>query len=83
MIWLLLTIRYWSRLLCGKIKVLNWPGNPPDPNPFENLWRILKNRPAKMSCTTTEQMIKNAIQVWLHDDEVKSMCATLEVLIPR
>ncbi|GFW14411.1 hypothetical protein TNCV_410941 [Trichonephila clavipes] len=28
-----------------------------------------ENHPAKMSCNTTEQMIKNAIQVWSHDDE--------------
>ncbi|GFV58819.1 hypothetical protein TNCV_3731551 [Trichonephila clavipes] len=30
-----------------------------------------------MSCKTTEKIIKCAIQVWFHDDEVKNMCGTL------
>ncbi|GFY20776.1 hypothetical protein TNCV_1120101 [Trichonephila clavipes] len=71
---LLVTIQYGSG---NKINVLNWPGNSPDLNPIENLWHILKNRSPKMSCTTTEEMIKSAIQVCCHDDEVKSMCTAL------
>ena len=68
----------------NKIKVLNWSGNPPDLNPIKVLWHILKNRSAKMNCTTTEQMIKIAIQVWCHDNnDVKNMCGTLMESMPK
>ncbi|GFX04085.1 uncharacterized protein TNCV_3972341 [Trichonephila clavipes] len=80
MTWLLVTIRNWSRLLGQKIKVLNWPGNSPDLNRIENLWHILKNRLANMSCTIVKQTIKSVIQAWFSDDEVKNMCA-LSVLV--
>ncbi|GFX96564.1 uncharacterized protein TNCV_1442381 [Trichonephila clavipes] len=62
--------------------VLKRPGNSPDLNPIENLWRILKNCFAK-SCMTTEQMIKSSMQVWLHEDEVKNIYATLLKSISR
>lgn len=67
----------------NNLKVLNWPGNSPDLNPIENLWHILKNRLAKMDCTTKEKMITSAIQVWFHDEEVKNMCAKLVESMPR
>ncbi|GFU91564.1 uncharacterized protein TNCV_2543301 [Trichonephila clavipes] len=67
----------------NKIKVLKCPGYSPDVNPMENLRHILKNRLAKMSYTITEQIIKSAIQVWFHDDEVKNRCTALVESIPR
>ncbi|GFW53284.1 hypothetical protein TNCV_4075051 [Trichonephila clavipes] len=42
-----------------------------------------QNRQAKMSCTTKEQMIKSATQVWFQDDKVENMCAVLVESIPR
>ena len=77
MIWPVGIIQNWSRLLCMKIKVLDWSGNSPNLNSIKNLWHILKNRLAKMNCMTTEQMKKSTIQVWFHDDDSMNKCATL------
>ena len=70
-------------MLENKLKVLHWSGNLPDLNSIENLWDILKNRLAKMNCTSTEQIIKSDIQVWFHIDDVKNMYVTLVESMPR
>lgn len=53
------------------VKVLPWPGNSPDLNPFENLWAILKRKMAETVMTNKEQLIARLIQVWHHDPEIK------------
>ncbi|GIX90432.1 DDE_3 domain-containing protein [Caerostris extrusa] len=35
-----------------KLTVLDWPGNSPDVNPFENLWSIVKRCVSEMDCST-------------------------------
>ncbi|GFS59461.1 hypothetical protein TNCV_3725821 [Trichonephila clavipes] len=67
----------------NEIHVRLWSGSSPDVNSIENVCHILKNRLAKMNCNTTERMIKSAVQVWFHDNEVNNMCAILMESIPR
>lgn len=43
----------------------------------ETNWRDFR----KMGCTIKEHMIKNAVKLWLNDDEVKNMSIKLEELI--
>ena len=50
-----------SYLKNEKVEVLPWPGNSPDLNPIENLWKTLKNKIAEKHPTSTNhvcEMIK-------------------------
>jgi transposase len=61
----------------NKIHMLDWPGNSPDMQPVETLWRILKKRLGKMGCSTEERVVTNVIKVWFHDSGVKNICSKL------
>ena len=40
-----------------KVEVLQWPGNCPDLNPIEHLWKILKDKVAKKQPLSTKQLV--------------------------
>ena len=63
--------------------VLDWPGNSPDVNAIENLWRIVKRCVSKIDCSTKKTMIENVIKVWFCDDEIKNCCSNLVKSIPN
>lgn len=66
-----------------EISVLPWPGNSPDMNPIENLWAIVKRRLQKTKITTKQQLIEELIQVWHHDEEIKTTCVNLVKSMPN
>ena len=46
------------------------PGNSPDMNLIQNLWKLIKRTMAK-EIITTKQLIKKLIQVWYHSLELR------------
>ncbi|VEN63703.1 unnamed protein product [Callosobruchus maculatus] len=44
------------------VRVLPWPGNSPDMNPIENLWKLTKREVAKEAITNKRQLIETLIR---------------------
>ncbi|KAK3572612.1 hypothetical protein QTP86_000859 [Hemibagrus guttatus] len=57
------------------IKVLEWPSQPPDLNPIENLWRELKVRVAKRQPRNLNDLERICKEEW--DKIPPEMCANL------
>jgi transposase len=63
--------------------MLHWPGDSPDINPIENLWRIQKKRLGRLDCSTEECAVTNVIKVWFHDRGVRNICSKLVKSMPK
>lgn len=78
------TARICSNFLSTQqFSVLDWPGNSPDLNPIENLWKIIKSRLEPESVTTREEMIALVIKYWNRDAGVKETMKNLIESMPR
>ena len=52
----------------NKVKVIAWPGNSPDLNPIESVWKIFKDRVMKYSQNTSIKTLKTTInRVWRNE----------------
>jgi hypothetical protein len=50
----------------NKVNVLDWPGNSPDLNPIENLWRRLKIIVAKAKPSNKTALLESIVYAWNH-----------------
>jgi len=58
----------------NQVKVLDWPGNSPDLNPIENLWKLMKKRIATEIITNKRRLIERLIEVWHRSEAIKENC---------
>ena len=54
-------------LKAQKINILDWPGNSPDLNPFQNLWTILKNKVSERQPNNAKMLEEGIKEVWVRD----------------
>ena len=52
---------------------MEWPGNLPDLNPIEELWKLLGDRTMQKKLWTQEELINDLIHVWHHELDVNNM----------
>ena len=54
-----------------KIPLLPWPGNSPDLNPIEALWKLVKRKMAQKVITTKIELTESLIHIWKHSSEIQ------------
>ena len=63
-----------SRYLEGHgLEVLPWPGNSPDMNPIEGLWKDLKDKISREGVTNKRELTERLISVWHRDDSLRQL----------
>lgn len=65
------------------VGVLDWPGNSPDMNPIENVWKVLKDEVSKFGPTTKRKLIEALIAAWNHNPKIKIAISNSINSMPR
>ena len=71
-----------SWLISKNVDVLEWPGNSPDLNPIENMWKIMKDRLQKHDTGSVDKLKKSLISLWLKEI-TPDYCRTLSHSMPK
>ena len=59
----------------NRIQLLDWPGNSPDLNPIEHIWKMLKNKINRESTSSNKrELTERLLHTWFHDKDLKQ-CA--------
>ena len=66
----------------NQVKVLDWPGNSPNLNPIQNLWKLIKDRVADKHPTCFKSL-ENAIKVVWMKEISSDFCKQLTDSMPR
>jgi hypothetical protein len=61
----------------NEVELLEWPGNSPDTNPIENVWKVLKNEIHEQPITNRVELIARLIQVWFDSPRIAKMYRSL------
>ena len=72
-----------SYLETEEVPLLPWPGNSPDLNPIENVWRLVKHRIAQQTISTKQQLISAIIDAWFRDTSLQQSIISLIESMPR
>ena len=65
-----------------KIHLLDWPGNSPDLNPIENLWKVLKDKVSERQPTNAKMLEQAIKEVWVREITIE-YCRNLVESIPK
>ena len=65
-----------------RIKTLEWPGNSPDLNPIEELWKILGEKSMMSNPTNKNLLNSSLIKVWNHQIKPELLKSLVESM-PR
>ena len=57
------------------LEVLPWPGNSPDLNPIEGIWKILKDKVNRTAATNRRELTERILQTWHHDRSIADLAA--------
>ena len=65
-----------------EVKVLDWPGNSPDHNQIENLWRVMKDKVVEKQPLSLPDLCRAIKEVWVKEIS-KEYCTNLVNSMPR
>ena len=65
------------------ISRVEWPGNSPDLNPFENLWANMKRRHQHIDTSSREKVIDEVTKIWkkLEISELDTLASSMPTMI--
>jgi CRISPR/Cas system-associated protein Cas7 (RAMP superfamily) len=52
-------------LQAKEVEVMDWPGNSPDLNPIENVWKHMKNKLKKRTITSVPVLKEEITKLWV------------------
>ncbi len=52
-------------LQAKEVEVMDWPGNSPDLNPIENVWKHMKNKLKKKTITSVTVLKEEITKLWV------------------